>query len=167
MNKLTKTLLLGSTLLMSMSSMAESINSRDFISCFEKAMNERIEEIKEASPGVTICDSMGDENKQRLTELYTEVTADGELQYYSASSMGLEDVRFHYERVMFDIACYPTPSNILTAWVEGFADAVGLKDHTNFELTKSVFSKMLGRNMWTENGSDLYSEHDFSYCFQD
>jgi hypothetical protein len=145
-----------------------SIRSKDFIQCFEKALNERIQEIKDEAEvkgkKINICDRMSEKDKIRLIELYTKVGADSELRYYSASSMGAETVRFHFERLMWEVNCYEKPNNIFTAWGRGFSNAIGINKHTDIQLVEDTFSKMLGQDMWEENGADRFSDHDFAYC---
>ena len=145
---------------------AESIGSREFILCFEKAFNERIQELKAKykDKDIGICDMMSDKAKVNLINLYSVSTPDLGRAYYSAKSMGKESVRFHFERIQYSLPCYKSDKFIGTAFVKGLGDAIGAYEHTPNQLVTDVFSKILGRDMWAENGSDLFSQHQFEYC---
>lgn len=165
-----KKLLLLPLFLMAQSSFAASINGAKFVRCFEKAMNERIQEIKKEAPKMEnkMCDSLSEEAKRRLIDLYTFKGDDGLVHYYSAYAMGEENVRFHHDRVQFELDCYKESKFLGTLFVkrlgQAFKDLGGGKPHHDMQLAEDALSKMLGRAMWTENGSDYFDEHDFAYC---
>ena len=140
-----------------------AITGKEFVDCYDKAMKETIREIKEESPKVKICSQMTAKEKDNLYALYSYVD-EGKLHYYNDADMGEVSVRFHYERLMFEVECYDGSSNIFSAWIKGFGDAIGVYNHTNLELANRSMTKLLGRDMWTENGSDTFSEHEFSFC---
>lgn len=141
-----------------------SISGNEFVNCFRKALKERIAEIKKERPDIKICDGLTNAEVARFNQLYGKVYADGKFRFYSERAMGIEDVRFHYDRVKYEFECYERPSNIFSDFVISFGSAIGAHDQTNLDLTVQVMSKMLGRDMWTENGSDLFNEHNFDYC---
>ncbi len=164
--KMTKKLCLIILATVTGSAQAASLNSEQFIECFETAFNERINELKDKYEGkdIGICDKMPDHTKTELIDLYSETTPNGGRMYYSAESMGMESVRFHYERLAYDMDCYKTPKFIGTLFVKGLGNALGMYEHTPHQLVEDTFTKILGQDMWSENGSDKFNEHNFDYC---
>lgn len=143
-----------------------AITGSEFVNCFDKALKERIKEIKAEDPDVNICNGLSANEKATLFELYSYVDDNGFLRYYGDDAMGEVSVRFHYDRIKWEFECYENPSNIASAWVIGFGSAIGATNRTNIDLAKETMSILLGRDMWTENGSDLFSDHNFDYCTQ-
>jgi hypothetical protein len=168
MKSVLRTTLAISAISLSFQASASSISSDQFIKCYEKAINESIQDFKEIFPKKKICEGMTDEEKVLVINLYSETTPTGGRAYYSAESMGNESVRFHYDRLNSKIDCLDGP-NILSAWFVGAANAAkdlsGKKTFTNSQIIEDALGKMIGRKMWTDNGLDKFSEHTFDYCF--
>jgi hypothetical protein len=169
MKSILRTTLALGAISLSFQASASSISSDQFIKCYEKAINESIQDFKEIFPKKKVCEGMTEEEKVLVIDLYSETTPTGGRMYYSAESMGNESVRFHYDRLNWKIDCLDGPNNIFSAWVVGAANAVkdlsGRKTFTNSQIIEDALGKMIGRKMWTENGSDKFSDHTFDYCF--
>lgn len=149
------------TLLLSSMVQAGSISGDEFVNCFEKAYNERAAEVIQETRKE--CKDLSQEDKDKLSSFYSAIQ-NGQLVYASPKEMGQYSVRYHYEALMYEFGCYPSPSNIGSAWIKGFGSAIGVYKRTNFDFVEEVFTIMLGQEMWTHNGSDLFSEHNFDYC---
>ena len=147
-----------------------SLNSLQFVDCFQKAVNERIVEIQTIAQlegkQIKICSQLSAKDKGALTHILSYVDERGEHQPYSAGEMGSFKVRDIFEAIAWDVHCYDVPNNIISLWVKGFLDAVNINNHTNLQLVEDAMSKLLSRKMWSENGMDLLSENDLSYCRQ-
>ena len=164
-----KKLFIFPLLLLSQISFASSIDGKDFVDCFEKAINERIEDIKAENPKIkNICSSFSDEARRKLDDLYTYKGADRNLHFYDRQAMGYESISFHFERIQFNVNCYKElkflPILLFKRLGQAVKDAAGGKPHNDMQLVEDAISKMIGRPMWTENGIDQFGEHDFSYC---
>jgi hypothetical protein len=143
-----------SVLLTSQMAMAKNIDSKTFIQCFEKAFNERVAEVKKENSKIAMCDGMTDEMRARLIDsyMYTDGRTNSR-QYYSISD-GERTVRFHYERLRHNFDCYDSKWQF--PWL----------DHTNLGLLEETFTKILGQDMWTEQGYITFSKQNFDYCYQ-
>lgn len=151
-----------SLLLITFSMNSFAITGEEFVNCFEKAINERIQEVRNQYPDQEMCDQVSSLDIDRIYELYSFIEG-GKLYFYNDREMGAMNVRFHYERIMYEVNCYPR-NNLLVAWFKAFGEAVGVNKHSDFILIEDALTKMLGRKMWTKNGSDKFSEHSFEYC---
>ncbi|MBC85675.1 MAG: hypothetical protein CL677_00730 [Bdellovibrionaceae bacterium] len=140
-----------------------ALTGKEFVDCYSKALSERAKEIKASDPDIEICSEVSLEDKDKLVELYTFIHG-GQLYYYDESAMGEKSVRFHYERIQFVVECYNNPSNIGSLFIKGLGSAVGVYEHTNMDLSRAAMEKMLGRDLWEENGSEQFSSHAFEYC---
>ena len=141
-----------------------ALNGKEFVDCYLKAVKERAAEIKAENPDMELCEDASDDEKGELYRLYSYMGNNGSAYYYSESSMNLESIRFHYERIQWEVECYTPRNNIFSAFGEGLGNAIGIDKHNNMAFARSVMSKVLGRDVWTENGSDMFSEHSFEYC---
>lgn len=161
------TLALG-VISLSFQASASSISSDKFIDCYIKAVNETIQEFKEIFPNKKVCEGMTDEEEIKVINLYSETTVRSGRAYYTAEDMGTVSVRSHYDRLKYEVDCLDGPSNIISAWFIGAGNAVkdlsGRKTFTNLQIVEDALGKMIGRKMWTENGSDKFSDHTFDYC---
>ena len=147
--------LTASVLLTSQMAMAKSIDGRTFVQCFEKAFNERIAEVKEKSSKIAMCDIMTDEMRAKLLKAYTYLDGGtSSLLYYNKTANGAESVRSHYDVIKYEFECYESSWNM--PWL----------DNTNLSLVEETFTKMLGQEMWTNNGSVIFSDLDFNYCYK-
>lgn len=163
-----KTLFVVATLLSSQFAFS-SINSRDYIDCLEKAMNEEIQvtiseaphlmrECDYANQAQEDCDKLTENHMRRLFDKYAEIGTNGRVIYYSAESMGEYSVRWHYERIWWDLDILERKWNL-----------PGIK-HTNIKIVERALARMLGvDDMWrgSDNGSAKFAEYDFSYCSED
>jgi hypothetical protein len=168
MKSILRTTLAVAAVSLSFQASANSISSDKFIQCYEKAINESIQDFKEIFPNKEVCDGMTDREKIKVIDLYSETTVNSGRMYYTAADMGEVNVRDHYDRLRWETNCLEGPNNIFTAWVVGAANAVkdlsGKKTFTNLQIVEDAIGKMIGRPMWTENGSDKFSDHTFDYC---
>lgn len=149
------------------SSAFAQINSIQFVDCFEKAVNETINEIKADGGDTTrICDSLSAQQKDIYIAKFTEVK-DGALVSYSAANMAQERVIDLYEYMKDDMKCY---SDKMKGGGESLVSAlVNSKSYKrNTNLTEMAINKMINAEMWdsffSPSGYDELGTFDMSYC---
>lgn len=154
--KLRNVLIIGSLLASCTSVFAADMSPKEFVTCYKKAINERIQEIKKEDPGAELCDQLSDIEERLLDDLYLgEVLENGVYTKLGNSAIINSSLQAHYkyiknEKQRYDISCYDSRFHLLK--------------RTDLDLIEEGLEKMfnveLGFKGWHEKVKDL----DLSYC---
>lgn len=154
-------------LISSISSFA-SLNSKEFVNCFVKAVNETVAELKESgskNEKLRICDELSQNTIDRYIEKFS-VIEDGQIKYYSGSSMGQEKLIDLYDYMKDDMDCYGNKVKQTGSLFGAFANSASY--HRNLNLTEAALNKMANIEMWDKafspSGYKTLAELDLSYC---
>ncbi|WP_372654559.1 hypothetical protein [Halobacteriovorax sp.] len=153
---LRKALIIGSLLVTGSSIVAGEMSPEEFLSCYKKAIHERIEEIKEQDPEAELCDKLSDVEERLLHDLYLgEVLENGVYTKLGSAAISNSSLQSHYEYIRnekqrYDISCYDSRFHLLK--------------RTDLDLIEEGLEKMfnvkLGFRGWHEKVKDL----DHSFC---
>lgn len=135
---------------------AGELSPTEFINCYKKAINERIEEIKDKKPGAEMCDQLSSTEERLLDSLYLDAfIIDGKYTRFSSAAISNASLQSHYdlikrEKQKYDISCYDSRFHLLK--------------RTDLDLIEEGLEKMfnvkLGFKGWQNKVKDL----DLSYC---
>ncbi|ATH07433.1 hypothetical protein BIY24_05600 [Halobacteriovorax marinus] len=151
-----KALILASIFMTSTSIYASELTPEKFISCYKKAVNERIQEIKEENPEAELCDQMSSTEVRLLDSLYLdEFILDGEYVRFRTSDILNASVQTHYdlikrEKQKYDISCYESRFHLLR--------------RTDLDLIEEALEKMFNTKLGFRGWSKDVKELDYSYC---
>ncbi len=151
-----KVLTFASIILATTSISAGEITPREFIDCYKKAVNERIEEIKEAKPEAELCDQMTATEERLLDALYLDAfIINGRYTNFTSASMGNASIQSHYdliknEKQKYDISCYESRFHLLK--------------RTDLDLIEEALEKMFNMKLGFKGWSKKVKDLDLSYC---
>lgn len=151
-----KALILGSLLLGCSSVYANDLTPKEFVDCYQKAVNESIQEIKADDPDAEMCDQMSANEQKLLNSLYVdEFIRDGEYIRFSSYDIMSASIQSHYDfisrnKLNYNVSCYESQFHLLK--------------RTDLDLIEEALEKMfnvkLGWTGWSQDIKDL----DTSYC---
>lgn len=168
MKKFITLLAVSSSLLLSSSAMANTLDGKEFTKCFKKAFNEAVVETKEKYPKVKLCEKLSDKAFKNITLFNTGSDKYGNTGPLSAEVMGEDSIREYYENIVWEVECYDETSFLPVLFFkrlgQAASDLAGGHNKNDLQLVEDAMSIMLSRPMWSENGYDLLKENDLSYC---
>ena len=144
---------------MSMSFAAHaSLDSLEFIDCFERAANEVISDIRASNSHSTkrICENLPEKDLE-IIHFKLSYMKDRKIQYYSAEDVGALRVQEMYDYLKNHVNCYSAVTK-----GGGLIDAMinSPTYHRNLKLTKLIMQKITNG----AKSSERISEVDLSYC---
>lgn len=144
------------------------IDSKQFVDCFEKAVNDVIIEIKENGGDTTrICDELSPETKDIYIGKFSEIENE-QIRYYSASDMGQQRIIDLYDYMKDEMDCYGSK---VKRSGDLFSALMNSKSyHRNLNLVESALNKMISAKMWDKafspTGYKTINVLNLSYCKQ-
>ncbi|GEM_PF-5205171 len=153
---LKKAFIIGSILLSGSSILAGEMTPEEFITCYKKAINERIVEIKKEDPNAELCDQLSNVEVRLLDDLYLgEELHEGVYTRLSSDAISHSSLQSHYEYIKkekqrYDISCYDSRFHLLK--------------RTDLDLIEEGFEKMFNVKLGFKGWSSKVKELDHSYC---